>query len=325
VSDAGAIARAAARLSHLPAFVFAHLKYAITNAVPAAPVAGEEPTYPVLILLEGLYGFRQVNTFQVEELVSHGYIVAAVDQPYVASVVVFPDGHKADGLPPDQVKLLIRPSLGLVEQAPVLNGRAFPDGIIPYLAQDARFALDRLADLNRADPHGLLAGRLDLQRTGLIGVSLGGIAGAEACRLDGRLRACLIMEAPMPADVVRDGLEQPTMWITRDVETMQREGWSPADIEEHQTTMRAVFESLPGAGYFVRVRGMYHVDLTDAPTWTPLLSRLGLSGPLGGRRAHAIVNAYSLAFFDRHLRGRPVPLLNGPSGQYPEVLFEARP
>ena len=26
-----------------------------------------------------------MNTFQVEELVSHGYIVAAIDQPYAAA------------------------------------------------------------------------------------------------------------------------------------------------------------------------------------------------------------------------------------------------
>ena len=55
-------------------------------------MAQEESSYPVLIFMEGLNGLRQMNTFQVEELVSHGYTVAAIDQPYAGAEVVFPDG-----------------------------------------------------------------------------------------------------------------------------------------------------------------------------------------------------------------------------------------
>jgi hypothetical protein len=86
---------ALARFVRLPEFTLAHLKYVTTNAIPSAPVAESDGSYPVLIFLEGLGGYRQMNTFQVEELVSHGYIVAARDQPYAASMVVFPDGREA--------------------------------------------------------------------------------------------------------------------------------------------------------------------------------------------------------------------------------------
>jgi hypothetical protein len=40
---------------------------------------------------------------------------------------------------------------------------------------------------------------------------------------------------------------------------------------------------------------------------------------LDGPRAAALVSAYVLAFFDKHLRERPAPLLEGPSAQSPEV------
>lgn len=88
--------------------------------------------------------------------------------------------------------------------------------------------------------------------------------------------------------------------------------------------MRAVYGSLPGAGYFVRVPGMFHSNFTDLPNWSALAAPLGLTGPIDGQRAHRIVNAYSLAFFDRHLLGHPANLLDGPAKQYPEVLFESR-
>ena len=103
---------------------------------------------------------------------------------------------------------------------------------------------------------------------------------------------------------------------------MRLEGWSPADIDQHQTTMRAAFQSLRGSGYFVRIPGVFHANLTDAPYWSPLFQRLGVTGPIDEQRAHDIVNAYSLAFFDRHLRGSPASLLDGPPAAYPEVLFE---
>jgi predicted dienelactone hydrolase len=206
---------------------------------------------------------------------------------------------------------------------------AFADAHTPYLAQDVVFTLDQLTALNQADPNGILTGRLDLQRAGLFGHSLGGIVGGDACLLEPRLRACLLEDAYMRADVVRAGLRQPTMFITRDADTMRLErrrsgGWSEAAIAEHLTTMHAVYESLPADGYYVQVPGAFHVDMTDAPLLTPLAYRLGLSGPIGVQRAHRIINAYSVAFFDRHLNGQPAALLQGPARQYPDVRFETR-
>ena len=101
-------------------------------------------------------------------------------------------------------------------------------------------------------------------------------------------------------------------------------GWPEAEIEAHLTSMRAVYGSLTGAGYFVQVPGMFHSNFLDVPLWSPLASMIGLTGPIDGRRAHEIINAYSLALFDRHLKGRPAALLDGPATQYPEVLFETR-
>ncbi|MFI5897010.1 hypothetical protein ACIA5D_43640 [Actinoplanes sp. NPDC051513] len=207
---------------------------------------------------------------------------------------------------------------------PTLNGQALPDGVVPYLARDVSFALDRLEALDQGDPAGILAGRLDLRRSGVFGVSLGGIVGAEACRTESRLHACLLMDAPMPTDVVRDGLPQPTMWITRDAATMHREGWSPSEIEEHRNSMRAVFHGLRADGYFVQVSGMFHLNLTDFPSVSPLLPRLGIAGPIDAGRAHAIVNAYTLALFGHQLKGAPAALLDGPASQYPEVSVECR-
>jgi pimeloyl-ACP methyl ester carboxylesterase len=256
--------------------------------------------------------------------------VVGIDQPGVAASVMFPDGHHI-ALTPElfpQIQALVNQSLSPSEQAPFLFGQTFKDGIIPYLAQDVSFTLDQLAALNTRDPKGLLTGKLDLAQIGLFGMSLGGMVGAEACRLDPRIKACLVMDVVMTADVVHASLRQPSMWITRPADTMRLErqedgGWSEQAIEQTQTTMRAVYNSLPADGYFVQVPGMFHIDFTDLDLLSPLVPIPGIiGGPIGSQRAHQIINAYSLAFFDTYLKGESEALLAGPSARYPEVLFE---
>ena len=332
MKEANAVTAAIARMHDKPKVLFRQFKYVTTNAVEFVGVANGHPSYPILIFLEGAAGFRQMNTFQVEELVSHGYIVVAIDQPGTAANVVFSDGREVVGVPVPQLKALIRPSYMPSETAPLLQGRPLDaKSIVPFLTQDLSFVLDQLAVLNQADPNQVLTGRLDIGRVGTFGVSLGGIVAGAACLHEPRVRACLVMDAPMPTDMVTAGISKPGMWITRDAKSMRLErqrsgGWPELEIEAHQTSMRAVYESLPRAGYFVQVPGTFHLNFTDAPHWTPLASRLSLTGPIDGQRAHEIINAYSLAFFDRHLAGRASTskLLDGPAEQYPEVLFESR-
>ena len=129
----------------------------------------------------------------------------------------------------------------------------------------------------------------------------------------------------MPADVVKSGLQQPSMWMTSDADTWRLQHWADRDVMQHQT-MRAVFESSPGDGYFVQVPRMFHLNLTDVPLliYAPFGKRVGLFGPIDAHRVHRIVNAYALAFFDRHLKGMPATLLDGPAAQYPEVRFDTR-
>jgi predicted dienelactone hydrolase len=334
--DAGALMSAFARIQDRPAFIFGHLKYVMTHAMASAPAASDLPAFPVLLFLEGASGFRQMNTYQVEQLASRGYIVVTIDQPGAAAAVIFPDGHQVAGLDRAQLQAAVRPSYlppapGTPrDETPLPPGLARQGGsLIAYLAQDVVFTLEQLESLNRADPNAILTGKLDLRRVGVLGISLGGIVVGEPCRRDQRLRACLVMDAAMSTDVVRAGLRQPSMWITRDVASMRLErqragGWPEAEIQAHQTSMRAVYAGLSSAGYFVRVPGMFHGNFTDIAVWTPMASLLGVAGPIDPQRAHDIVNAYTLAFFDRHVYGRPAELLEGPAEEYPDAVFESR-
>jgi predicted dienelactone hydrolase len=290
-----------ARLLHMPDFVFQHLKYIRTNAMPGAPVA-PSGRFPLLIFSHGRGGFRQHNSLEIESLVSHGYVVAAIDHTYAGAGVDFPDGRR-------------------VAMAEGMKTRGVLDRYLPYLARDVSFTLDRLTAMDRSDPKGVLTGRLDLDHVGMFGLSMGGAITAEACLRDLRLRACLPMDVFMPPDVVRSGLAQPTLWISRDAATMALEGWARRDIDETQSTMRAAYAASRGDAYLILVPGMFHQNLSDFPylVVSPLDRWLGLDGPIDARRVHQIETRYSLAFFDRYLKGRASQLLEGRRTPFPEI------
>jgi len=296
-----------------PAIFSSHLNQVRTNALKAAPAAAGGP-FPVLVFSPGAEGFRQHNTFEVESLVSHGYAVIGIDHPRAAREVVFPDGRCVEFDPQ------------LVDVPRFLRDEAFGERIYNYLAGDVSFVLDRMTALAAADPNGILPGRLDVGRAGMLGVSLGGLVGAEACRTDPRLKACLTEDVFVPRDVIAAGLAQPAMWLASDAASMAREGWPQWEVDLHQQTMRAAYEAARADAYFVHVPGMFHLNFTDFPYTlaTPIARALHLIGPIDWRRGHDIVDAYALAFFDRHLKAKDAPLLAGPSPAFAEVSLESR-
>jgi hypothetical protein len=90
------------------------------------------------------------------------------------------------------------------------------------------------------------------------------------------------------------------------------------------------WSQLSGWRLNVRAEGAVHSSYTDYQILMPQLARaVGLSdeelrgwiGTLDPGRAVRIQQAYALGFFDRHLRRRRVPLLDGPSRAFPEVVF----
>lgn len=330
IEDADVVGPAIAKLFGLPAAMFSQLEQVRGHAVAGAPIATDRPDRPVLISLTGLNGFRAGSTFQIEELVSRGYIVVGLDQPGSAAVTRFPDGRQIPVLPREEMYPLVSQSWWPEPEPPTFNGERLPDGIIPYFAGDVSFALDRLAKINEKDPSGILTGRIDLDRAGVFGISWGGAVAGQACADDRRLKACLIMDVQQTADVVRKGLGRPTMFLTRDADTIRLErervgGWPEREVISTLQTMTEVYERLPVPGYYVEVPGLFHVDFTDTPLLTPAARKLGLNGTIDPHRAHDIINAYTVAFFDKHLRGADPALLQGESDDFPEARLKQHP
>ena len=315
-----------AKTFRLPAFLLRNIARAPTHALRDAPAA--DGRFPVLVNPAGFSAFRGASLFWIEALVSHGYVVVGLDQPGTSAATILSNEKVVRVIDKPVFDKLMPLALSRArDQSPTLNGVALPGGVIPFLADDLRFVLDQLEIMDQQDPD--LAGHLDTGRTGAFGMSLGGYGVPEACYRDARFRACLAVDAGKTAAVARDGLAQPLMIIGRGADSMRAErrkagGWPEPEIAHTSNTQRAVFEHNRADAYYVTIDGMFHVNWTDAPIWSPVVRWMGLAGPIDPYRGFAETNAYTLAFFAHYLNGKPAPLLDEQSSRRQGTRLEVR-
>ena len=122
----------------------------------------------------------------IENLVSHGYVVAAVEHAFDGATVVFPDGHIISQTGWDQ------DSKRTKEERAGFHSARHRVGSL-----DNRFVLDQLEQINSSGLPGVPAsfkGRLDTNRVGALGHSLGGKISVVSGHDDKRFRICLNLD-----------------------------------------------------------------------------------------------------------------------------------
>ncbi len=176
-----------------------HLRLVKTHSYWNLPVAKEPRTFPVLLFSPSSGGFRSQNTFEVEELVSQGYIVVGIDHPYSSSRVVFPDGHVTYSVP-----WMDTASAVAFEE----SNRKVELMVEDHVA-DARFLLDEMERWNRPGSGEPLAGRMELTKVGVFGHSFGGALAAGLCVADPRVVAGINMDGWTFGDALKKGIPKP--------------------------------------------------------------------------------------------------------------------
>lgn len=305
--------RQIAESMELPSLLLRHLTSVKTYSSYNAEPSEEEASYPVLLFSHGLglYGFQ--NTFQMEELASHGYIVVSIQHPYQSLLTVFPDGREIAGLPFD---------LASFDQFHLMNKM-----VTEVLVKDAGSVLDYLERIRLSEGEGSFAGRADLLRVGMLGHSIGGAAAAQALLVEPRVTAALNLDGTLTgtAEIPDTGFSKPFMQLAaQDFQAVQPEAFSPdaelgaqlgvsqAEIDRHADFLsifgRNQSHAFAGGGYYVWLKGASHYTFTDVPLYSPLVPFV-LKDKIKTKLAHRIVNEYTLAFFNQALRNQPSPLL----------------
>jgi len=312
------------------------VRFPVSHAVWGAPVAAPEHEqarekaarrYPVVIYSPG-YGLnREQGTALVEDLASHGYIVVTISHTYESAEVQFPGGrieygrHDLDGSP--HVAVAVR-------------------------REDTRFVLDQLRGIaagvhydseQRPLPRGL-GEHVDLTKIGLFGHSLGGATVVQTMAHDQRIVAGIDLDGTVFPDI--DPLHSPLDQLEA---AMRQLAVGVGDRPLLFMTSGGAFGMTPpvffgpfvgsfwgnlsGWRRFLSLSGAGHFHFTDDELLLKQCIAEGIivSAPddrhlIDPNRAVAVERAYIRAFFDLWLRNQDRHLLNGPSAQFPEIVFE---
>lgn len=287
-----------------------------TRAVLDAPVAPSGAAFPVLIYNHGGGWTRWSSTFTTQWLASYGYVVFSVEHFGFNQSAKYPDGTAFE---PDTLAMPKETGDGGADAK--ASWAFLDDPVFPIWVADARFALDRIEGLAR-DP-GPFQGRLDLERIGAFGWSFGGATAVQLTADDPRVKAAVDHDGQLFGSVRERGTARPVLQFhnSTDYEKLYPEKDRPAIRE--LTAMTAAWDSTTrerssADWYNVTIAGTDHGDFSDLGLFYPRSKER-----LDAKRAHEIINAYTLAFFERYLRGTPSELLSGPSPAMPEVTFRS--
>ncbi|WP_125726943.1 lipase [Kibdelosporangium aridum] len=270
--------------------------HAYTNA-PALP-----GRFPVVLYSPGVGNSRTMGTILAEELASRGYAVVTVDHTY-ETAIAFPGGEvktdKAFDLPGEDPAEIEKAKQRMMDAR----------------ENDVRFVLDSLAGLKM----------LDLSRVGMVGHSGGGITASRVMQVDRRVDAGINMDGWFSFGYNRPelGVDRPFMFMGAASSPQLPPLYGKPRTHLSEPDWQKFWQASTGWLLDLNIPTGRHYTYTDAQWLLPQLGgdHTGFLGTVDPVRAIDAQRAYVTAFFDQHLKGRPQPLLTGPSPRHPDVSF----
>lgn len=321
-------ARALSRSWKIPEFLLDHFPLVRTHAYLGADMAQTGKPFPVITYSTS--GLMSAHMTLFEELASHGYIIVCIGHPYWNPLVygaggeVIPfDGQnekyqawwaEANSARVEEAKsqVTLAKTTAAQELAFIRLNELMPLAVadLRTWAEDIGFVLDELEAENQKS--GLLAGALDLERVGVMGFSKGGAAAGQFCVTDERCKAGINLTGFMYGDILDVNLDAPFFFIN------EEELWCP-DCYVNEL----FFKRAESSAYQMKIRGARHTNFGDPILYGLLIQSANDAPAIEGERMIYIQNVYSLAFFDKYLKGLATPLLDGPSAEFPEVIISS--
>lgn len=274
-------------------------------------VHAEAGRYPVIIFSSGIGMTSFVYTTQIESLVSHGFIVVAIERTYNVDAVAFPNGRVV--LASDAANRHPEPAKGESEAAFDRRMHTWEEAADNYWAADISFVLDKLTAItHNGRSNAPFKTSIDLSRIGALGHSIGGRIIARACQLDNRIKACANEDGRLDegAILAYKGATlppQPFLFLQHTLpsdDELSQHGYTRERFErEIQGPVIEQLRRCPGGSFRVVIKSprIDHMSFTDKPL---LFSKPGSRSAAEARDGLKIINAYVRAFFQETLKGK---------------------
>jgi hypothetical protein len=164
------------------------------------------------------------------------------------------------------------------------------NSLLQYWVEDIQFVAGTLGELQA--PVVGFSESIDTDGFGVFGMSYGGAAAGEFCKVDKRCKAGANLDGTQFGRNWNRAVAAPFLMFYH---------------EEHQGGND--FAYLPPTHDFwdYGVKGSTHFDFTDFTYVWPLFRTIGYMGSIDGMRMMEIMNAVVMNFFDHNLKGKSVP------------------
>lgn len=292
-----------------------------THTYQDIPILTSVTPFPVIVFSHSLGLTAEQNTPLMEHLASHGYVVIGISHPRFAFRVIssrgqaiYPDPDKmnksfTEGAAFDEEEFNTRAAdtSSAAERAEILfdmGKRAVTmNEQVAIRVADLQLVMNVISDPTDAPPElSMLLEQTDSSRIGLVGMSIGGAAVIDVCKIDTRCQAGVNLDGGIFGQYQRLPLQKSFMSVVS---------------ASNQRFGEALLVNSTSDYYEVLVEGANHGDFCDMTFLMPFMKWLGANGPIDPMRAVDIVNAVTLDFFDAYLREGSKPLFH--IREFPEL------
>ena len=285
----------------LPPGALEYLNGVATYAYTGIPVADE--SFPVLLFSHG-YGSKAHGYYGIlTEIASRGYIIINMNHSYESLGATFPDGHvahfdfdyqneiTAESMPVIQPLIdAFKNDLSYQDRHVIVRETSlnyFEGRIQDRWAKDMIVILDLLEKWNG---EGLLKGKMDLNKVGVFGHSVGGGSAGNLAMKDDRIKAAVNLDGIQWGPKIDSAYQIPYLYVSAD--------W-PADHED----INSHVYKYKSTDYFYETKLLKsgHPNFMDIPFMIPVQSLAG-TGEIDPYLGTEIVTELVSTFFDKHLK-----------------------
>lgn len=323
------ISKAFSKYSGMFEFMYSHLSMSKTNSYIDAPISNDKDSFPVLIYSHSFYGINRENTILFESLASNGYIVFSINHTYESIGSLYPNGSfvigdlehfstlydsnsdKENELYKDFDSASTEIEKESIVKEIITNNEQYTE-MVKIRTSDSIFVLDELDRINLEDE--FFASKLDLDKIGMFGWSLGGATTEETCLTDDRIKACVNMDGWPIGEVMNatELIDKPFMYIRAE------------ELEEMDKVVNILMlNKFNSDGYLVNIEDTVHSNFLDFPYYFKAYSYLGFWGSLDPVRMSDINGTLLLNFFDKYINEEDIDLI-GVSDEFSETVIRVK-
>ena len=259
--------------------------------------------FPIIIFSHGHGGLRTQNTNQVEELVSHGYIVIAVDHTFDAGFIQFPDKTIS-------YSLSARPNDDRIEETPEKFYTRFG-----YRTDDINFLIEQINDFYHYDDK--IFSIIDQENIGIFGHSFGATTSLYSGFHNPSIKSCFSLDGwfePMPDTLITKNISKPVFCLGQNNQG-EIKYWNDLNYEK----LEKIMNNNTDLSIIIDVPGSYHYDFCDFTYFTYLSKQLNFSGSVDTDTMAKLMNITLLDFFDYTLKNKGVIDLDYYKEKFPEI------